>query len=169
MKVKVIKTEKQYEAALARVDRLMSAKAGTSEMNELELWTVLVGVYEDQHCPIAPPDPITAIRFHMEQQGLKQADLIPYIGNKSKVSEVLSGRRRLSITMIRKLHEGLGIPAEILVGQPTKGIHARKKEKGGPQETTVGKKRDRGHSSRNLERVAESSEHYRASRRRKKN
>lgn len=117
MKPKIIETEKEYDVALAHVDRLMSAKAGTPELEELQLWTLLVEAYEDKHYPIERPDPVAAIQFRMEQQGLKQVDLVPFIGSKSKVSEVLSGRRSLSIAMIRRLHEGLGIPAEVLLGE----------------------------------------------------
>lgn len=132
MEPKIIRSEKDYDAALAHVDRLMSAKPGTPELDELKLWTLLVEAYEDKHYSIDRPDPVAAIQFRMEQQGLKQVDLIPYIGSKSKVSEVLSGRRSLSIAMIRRLHEGLGIPAEILIGEggsdkstPRKGTAAK--------------------------------------------
>jgi transcriptional regulator with XRE-family HTH domain len=76
----------------------------------------LIQAYEDQHYPIAKPDPVEAIRFRMDQQDLKPADLVPFLGSKSKVSEVLNGKRSLSMTMVRKLHQGLGIPAESLLG-----------------------------------------------------
>jgi len=115
MNPKLVKTEADYEAALARVSQLMSARPGTSEGDELELWAHLVEEYEEEHYPIDLPDPIAAIRFRMDQQDLKAADLIPYIGSKSKVSEVLNRKRPLSLAMIRKLHSGLGIPAEILL------------------------------------------------------
>jgi HTH-type transcriptional regulator / antitoxin HigA len=118
MRPKVIKTTAEYEAALTRVDALMSAIPDTPEGDELELWVHLVEAYEDARYPIAPPDPVEAIRFRMEQQGLKAADLIPYLGSKSRVSEVLGGRRTLSLSMIRKLHEGLGIPSDVLLRQP---------------------------------------------------
>ena len=111
---KLIKTEKEYEAALLHVDSLMSAAAGTPEMEELELWVHLVEKYEDDAYPISPPNPLAAIRFKMEQLGLHASDLVPCIGSKSKVSEVLAGKRGLSLAMIRKLHDRLGIPAEIL-------------------------------------------------------
>jgi HTH-type transcriptional regulator/antitoxin HigA len=83
--------------------------------DELELWSLLVENYEEEHFPIDPPDPIEAIRFRMDQEGLTRADLIPYLQSKSKVSEVLSGKRPLSLSMIRALHSGLKIPAEVLV------------------------------------------------------
>lgn len=119
MKPKVIKTDDEYEAALARIDRIFDAKPGTAKGDELELLLLLVETYEEQKYPIDPPDPIAALRFRMEQQGLKAKDLIPYIGSKSRVSEVLNGRRPLSLTMIRNLVTGLGLPPEVALGQPT--------------------------------------------------
>ncbi|MGA2261927.1 MAG: ImmA/IrrE family metallo-endopeptidase [Acidobacteriota bacterium] len=115
MAPKVIKIESQYEAALKRIAGLMDADPGTPRGDELELWSLLISDYEDRHYPMEMPDPIAAIRFRMEQQDLNQTDLIPYLGSRSKVSEVLSGRRPLSMAMIRKLHVGLGIPLEVLV------------------------------------------------------
>jgi len=115
MRPKVIKTEADYKAALARLNELLEAKPETPEGDEFELWVALVETYEDVQFPIELPDPITAIRFRMEQAGLKQVDLVPYIGSPSRVSEVLKGKRSLSLLMIRKLHEGLDIPAEVLL------------------------------------------------------
>ncbi len=115
---KVIKNDREYEAALARIDQLMDAAPGTPDGDELELLTTLVEVYEDKHFPIELPDPIDAIRFRMEQSGLKQQDLVPYIGSRSKVSEVLAGKRPLSLKMIRALHKGLGVPADLLLREP---------------------------------------------------
>jgi HTH-type transcriptional regulator/antitoxin HigA len=112
---KMIKTEAQYEAALKRIARLMDAVPGTARFDALELWSLIVSDYEDGHYRIEHPDPIVAIRFRMDQMGLKQKDLVPYLGSRSKVSEVLSGKRPLSLAMIRKLHEGLGIPLQVLV------------------------------------------------------
>src|SRR5436190_5357296 len=113
MKPKIIKTEAEYQATLARIETIFDAKPGTAKGDELELLLLLVETYEDKAYPIDPPDPIAALRFRMEQEGLKPKDLIPYIGSKSKVSEVLSGRRPLSLTMIRKLVDGLQLPAEV--------------------------------------------------------
>ena len=113
LKPKVIKTEAQYEATLARIEAIFDAKPGTARGDELELLLTLVEVYEDSAYPIDLPDPIAALRFRMEQGGLRPKDLVPYIGSKSKVSEVLSGRRPLSLTMIRKLVTGLRLPAEV--------------------------------------------------------
>jgi HTH-type transcriptional regulator/antitoxin HigA len=118
MKPKVIKNESQYRATLARIDQIFDAKPGTSRGDELELLLLLVEVYEEENYPIDPPDPIAALRFRMEQQGLNAKDLIPYIGSKSKVSEVLGGRRPLSLTMIRRLVSGLGLPAEVALLPP---------------------------------------------------
>jgi HTH-type transcriptional regulator/antitoxin HigA len=115
---KVIKTEKDYESTLARINDLMDADLGTPEGDELELLVTLVEVYEKAKHPIGLPDPVEAIKFRMEQLGLKQKDLILHIGSRSKVSEVLSRQRPLSIAMIRKLNAGLGIPAEILLQEP---------------------------------------------------
>ena len=115
---KVIKNDREYAAALARIDQLMDAAPGTPEGDELELLATLVEVYEDKHFPIELPDPLEAIRFRMEQSGLKQQDLVPYIGSRSKVSEVLAGKRPLSLKMIRALHKGLGVPAEVLLREP---------------------------------------------------
>ena len=118
MNPKVIRTEAEHNAALARIDALMEADAETPEGEELDLWVTLVHAYEEKVCPIGKPNPIEAIKFRMEQAGLTQRDLIPYLGSPSKVSEVLSGKRPLSVTMMRRLHDGLGIPAESLLNQP---------------------------------------------------
>jgi HTH-type transcriptional regulator/antitoxin HigA len=113
MHPKVLKIDREYKAALAHVEQLMDQAA--PDEDELELWSLLVENYEEEHFPIDPPDPIEAIRFRMDQEGLTRADLIPYLQSKSKVSEVLSGKRPLSLSMIRALHSGLKIPAEVLV------------------------------------------------------
>src|SRR5438270_274192 len=113
MKPKVIKTEAQYQATLARIEKIFDARPGTAKGDELELLLLLVETYEDAAYPIDLPDPIAALRFRMEQAGLRPKDLVPYIGSKSKISEVLSGQRPLSLTMIRKLVTGLHLPAEV--------------------------------------------------------
>jgi HTH-type transcriptional regulator/antitoxin HigA len=115
VKPKVIKTEADYQAALSSIESRFDAKPGTPEGEELELLAILVELYEKQAFPIGLPDPISAIRFRMDQQGLKDKDLVPYIGSPSKVSEVLSGQRSLSLPMLRRLHTGLGIPSEVLL------------------------------------------------------
>jgi HTH-type transcriptional regulator/antitoxin HigA len=116
MKPKIIKTEAEHAEAMARIEQIFAAKPGTPEGDELELLTMLVEQFEREAFPIGLPTPVVAIKFRMEQQGLRSKDLIPLIGSASKVSEVLSGQRNLSLTMIRNLVKGLGIPAEVLIG-----------------------------------------------------
>lgn len=113
MKPKVIKTEADYNSAMARVEAIFDAKPGTPKGEELELLLLLVENYEEKTFPIDLPDPIAALRFRMEQAGLRPRDLEPYLGSKSKVSEVLNRQRPLSLAMIRKLVSGLGFPAEV--------------------------------------------------------
>ncbi|MBW1773930.1 MAG: ImmA/IrrE family metallo-endopeptidase [Deltaproteobacteria bacterium] len=115
---RLIKNEKDYDKALSRIEQIMDAKPGTAEMDELELLTALVEMYEERHFPISWPDPIDAIKFRMEQLGFGQKDIVPFMGTKSKVSEVLNGKRPLTLAMMRGLHKGLGIPAEILLREP---------------------------------------------------
>jgi len=115
MNPKVLKTEAEYEQALTHLETLMDAQPGTPQEEELELFAVLIENYEREHFPIGLPDPIEAIQFRMEQGGLTRKDLEPYIGSQSKVSEVLNRKRPLSLAMIRALHKGLGIPAEVLL------------------------------------------------------
>ena len=116
MNVKPIKTKADYQDALARVEKLMSAKLGTNKGDELDVLATLVEAYEQKHFPIPTADPIEAILFRIEEQGLERKDLEPLIGSRHRVSEVLSRKRSLSIEMIRRLHIGLQIPLEILVG-----------------------------------------------------
>jgi HTH-type transcriptional regulator/antitoxin HigA len=118
-RVRPIRDEADYDAALARIDCLMDAPEGSPDRDELDVLTTLVEVYEDKHYPIDLPSPIEAIHFRMEQADLNQADLVPYIGSRAKVSEVLSGKRMLTLKMIRALHTHLGIPAEVLIGDAT--------------------------------------------------
>lgn len=118
MKAKLIKTEADYEAALARIESIFDATPGTERGDEFELLCKLVELYENEMFPIDLPSPLEAIHFRMEQQGLKAKDLVPYIGSAPKVSEVLAGKRPLSLGMIRKLVKGLGIPAEVLIQEP---------------------------------------------------
>ena len=110
-----IRTEEEYEAALARIDEIFDSEKGTPEGEELDELAGLVEFYEDKHYPIGLPDPISAIEFRMDQANLTQRDLIPYIGSSAKVAEVLSGKRDLTMSMARALHEHLGIPADVLL------------------------------------------------------
>ena len=115
MDIRPIRTEADYQAALAEIERLFDATPNTPEGDRLEVLTTLVEAYEEKHYPIPEPDPIEAIRYYMESRGLKPKDLEPYVGSRERVKEVLSRKRRLSVTMIRKLHAGLGIPVDILI------------------------------------------------------
>ena len=114
--LKPIRTKKDYEKALAEIEKHLDAKKGTQEFDTLEIISVLVEDYERKHHPILPPDPIEAIKFRMEQMGLTRKDLEPFIGPKARVSEVLNHKRDLSLPMIRRLHENLDIPTDVLVG-----------------------------------------------------
>ena len=113
--LKPIRSEGDYDKALAEVERLWGAKLGTPDGDRLDVLVTLIEAYEDKHYPMDPPDPIEAIKFRMEQQGLTRKDLEPMIGTRTRVAEVLNGKRNLSIGMIRRLHAKLGIPAEVLI------------------------------------------------------
>ena len=113
--IKPIRSEADYEEALSEVERLWGAPSGTLEGDRLDVLATLIDAYEDEHHPIDPPDPIEAIKFRMEQQGLTRKDLEAIIGTRTRVAEILNRRRGLSITMIRRLHEKLGISAEVLI------------------------------------------------------
>lgn len=115
MDVKPIHSEKQHRAALGAIERLWAAKPGTPDHDRLEVLATLVEDWEEKHHAVYPPDPVAAIRFRMEQLGLDRKDLEPSIGSRARVSEVLSGRRRLTLDMIRRLHRNLGIPADVLL------------------------------------------------------
>jgi HTH-type transcriptional regulator / antitoxin HigA len=113
--IKPIRSEADYEEALSEVERLWGAPSGTLDGDRLDVLATLIDAYEDEHHPIDPPDPIEAIKFRMEQQGLTRKDLEAIIGTRTRVAEILNRRRGLSITMIRRLHEKLGISAEVLI------------------------------------------------------
>ena len=116
-KIKAIRSEADHRAALARIDALMEAEAGTPKGDELDVLTDLVEHYEEKDVPMSHPSPLAAIRFRLEQGGLSPRDLIPFIGSRAKVSEILAGKRSLTLPMARALHEHLGIPAEVLLRQ----------------------------------------------------
>ena len=113
--LKPIRTEADYQAALVVIERLWGARAGTPEGDRLDILATLVDAYENEHYPMDPPDPIEAIKFRMEQQGLNRKDLADILGSRTRVAEVLNRRRGLSINMIRHLHEKLGISVEVLI------------------------------------------------------
>src|SRR5436190_22349173 len=113
--VRPIRTERDYEAALKGVERLWGSKVGTRDGDRLDVLATLIDAYETEHYPMDPPDPIEAIKFRMEQQGLTRRDLEEIIGTRTRIAEVLNRKRGLSVGMIRRLHERLGISAEVLI------------------------------------------------------
>jgi len=113
--IKPIRSEADYESALVEVERLWGARACTPDGDRLDVLATLIDAYESDHHLIDPPDPIEAIKFRMEQQGLTRKDLEGILGSRTRIAEVLNRRRGLSINMIRRLHEKLGIPAEVLI------------------------------------------------------
>ncbi len=121
--LKPIRTEADYEAALAAVEQLWGAKSGTPKGDRLDVLATLVDAYETQTYPMDPPDPIEAIKFRMEQMGLTRKDLETLIGTRARVAEVMNRKRSLSIDMIRRLHDQLGISAEVLI-RPTRNDKA---------------------------------------------
>lgn len=116
MDIRPIRTKRDYERALRRIETLMDAEPGTDEGDELEVLATLIDVYEGKHFPMDAANPVDAILFRMEQQGLERKDLEAFIGSRHRVSEILNRKRGLSLDMIRRLHAGLGIPLEVLIG-----------------------------------------------------
>lgn len=116
MRIKPIKTKKDHAAALKRIETLWNAKPKTRDGDELEVLATLVDAYENTRDPILPPDPVEAIRFRMEQMGLKKKDLAKYLGGRNRVTEILNHTRKLTVDMIRDLSKGLHIPPESLLG-----------------------------------------------------
>lgn len=115
MNIKPIRSQEDLTAAFARVEQLWGAEVGSSDGDELEILALLIEKYEDEHYPMPPSDPIEAIKFRMDQQGLTPRDLEPFIGTSGRVSEVLNRKRKLSLSMIKRLHVGLRIPYESLL------------------------------------------------------
>lgn len=115
MNIKPVKTKKDYDKALKRIEELWGARENTPAGDEFEVLFTLVEAYEEKHYPIPPPHPIEAIKFRLEQKGTDEKELIKILGGRSRKSEILSGRRKLSLTMIRELHDKLNIPAETLI------------------------------------------------------
>jgi HTH-type transcriptional regulator / antitoxin HigA len=113
--IKPIRNEDDYQRALAEIEQLWGSGSGTPDGDRLDVLATLIDAYESEHYPIDPPDPIEAIKFRMEQQGLTRKDLESILGTRTRVAEVLNRRRSLSINMIRRLHDKLGIPAEVLI------------------------------------------------------
>jgi HTH-type transcriptional regulator / antitoxin HigA len=115
MEIRPIKTEQDYNDSIKRIENLWGAKKDTPQGDELDLLVTLVESYEIKHYPIAPPDPVDAIRFRMEQMDMTKADMVKYLGSQSRVSEVLNRKRKLTLSMVKSLYKGLRIPAEILL------------------------------------------------------
>lgn len=121
MDIKPIRTEADYEAALKEVERLMDSQPGTPEGDQMDVLVTLIEAYEAKHFPIPyPDDPVEVLEYFMESRGIPRSALIPFLGSKERVSEVLNHKRGLSLEMIRRLHAGLGIPAELLIGSNTR-------------------------------------------------
>lgn len=114
--IKPIKNDRDYRRVLKEIDALMDAKAGSAEGDALDVLVTLAEAWEEKHHVIEAPDPVQAIEFLMDQRGLSRRDLEPYIGSRARVAEVLNHKRPLTLPMIRRLHHGLGIPAEVLIG-----------------------------------------------------
>lgn len=122
MEIKPIRSEADHQAALKEIERLIESQPGTPEGDRMDVLVTLVEAYEARHFPIPEPDdPVQVLEYYMESRGLTRSDLIAYLGSKERVSEVLNRKRGLSLQMIQRLHAGLGIPADLLVGK-----HARK-------------------------------------------
>lgn len=115
MNIKPIKSTEDLQRALGEIDNLWEAQLDTSDGDALDILITLVETYEAKHCPIAPPEPVEAIKFSMDQRGLSNNDLVASLGQSSRVSEILNKKRKLSLAMIRKLHKNLSIPLESLV------------------------------------------------------
>jgi HTH-type transcriptional regulator/antitoxin HigA len=113
--IKPIRSERQYQRALKEIEGLIAARRNTPEGDRLDVLVTLVEAWEAKHYPLDLPDLVEAIKYHMESRGLTPHDLIPYIGSRNSVQEVLTRKRPLTLTMIRRLHEGLGIPAESII------------------------------------------------------
>ncbi len=123
MMIKPIRTEADYKEALHEIENLMNARPETEEADRLDVLVTLVEAYEARHFPILPPDPIAIIEYYLDQRGLTRRALEPYLGSRARVSEILNRRRPLSLQMIRRLQDGLGIPADLLI-QPYELVRA---------------------------------------------
>lgn len=118
MEIKPIRNEADYDAALKEIEKLFESQPGTPEGDRMEILVTLVEAYEARNFPIPiPDDPVQVLEYYMESRGLERSDLIPYLGSKERVSEILNRKRGLSLAMIRRLHSGLGIPTDLLIGK----------------------------------------------------
>lgn len=132
MDIKPIRTEADYEAALKEVETLMESQPGTPEGDRMDVMVTLIEAYEAKHFPIpVPDDPVEVLEYYMESRGISRSALIPFLGSKERVSEVLNRKRGLSLDMIRRLYAGLGIPAELLIGaKPRRASRGRSAQTG---------------------------------------
>jgi HTH-type transcriptional regulator/antitoxin HigA len=126
MQIRPIRTEDDHREAILRIEALMSASPNTVEGDELDVLATLVDAYESKHFPMDAPDPVTAILFRMEQQNLNRKDLEPMIGSRARVSEVLTRKRQLTLPMVRRVRNGLGISADVLIGPGSKSAKGRR-------------------------------------------
>jgi HTH-type transcriptional regulator/antitoxin HigA len=127
MDIKPIRTEADYEAALKEVEKYLDSQPGTPAGDRMDVLVTLIEAYEAKHYPIpVPDDPVAVLEYYMESRGLSRSDLLPYLGSKERISEVLNRKRGLSLEMIRRLHAGLGIPTDLLVGSQAHSIPRRK-------------------------------------------
>jgi len=123
MEIKPIRSEDDYKAALEEIDKLMESQPGTPECDRMDVLVTLVEAYETKNFPIPEPDdPVQVLEYYMESRGVSRTDLIAYLGSKERVSEVLNRKRGLSLEMIRRLHNGLGIPADLIMGNRSQAI-----------------------------------------------
>jgi HTH-type transcriptional regulator/antitoxin HigA len=116
MQIQPVRTEAEHDAAVEHITRLMGVEPGSAASDELEILVTLVDAYEAKHFPVNLPDPVAILKFQMEQQGLTRKDLEPMLGSRARVSEILTGKRALTLPMIRRLHHAMGIPLDLLVG-----------------------------------------------------
>ena len=134
MDIKPIRTQADYEAALEEVDNLFDARPGTPDADKLDVLVTLIEVYAAKHYPIPEPDdPVEVLEYYLDSRGITRAALIPYLGSKERVSEVFNHKRRLSLAMICRLHDGLGIPSDLLIASSTKSKAERSRGEAGLQ------------------------------------
>jgi HTH-type transcriptional regulator/antitoxin HigA len=127
MEIKPIRNDDDYLAALKEIEMLLGSPPGTPEGDKMDVLVTLVEAYEARNFPIPEPDdPVQVLEYYMESRGLGRADLLPYLGSKERVSEILNYKRGLSLEMIRRLHTGLGIPAELLIGKKAQRANSKK-------------------------------------------
>lgn len=134
MDIQPIRSEADYQAALKEIDRLTDSRPGTSDGDRMEVLATLVEAYEIKHFPIPEPDdPVEVLEYYMESRGLSRSDLIAYLGSKERVSEVLNRKRGLSLEMIRRLHNGLGIPTDLILGRNSRPKVLKPSERSRPR------------------------------------